>query len=527
MAAPRKPARRDVLDHPKLRFLRDDIIGRKSFIKTPFGRKRRLYFDYVAAGLPSESIERLLARRVLPQMANTHTESNTSGRQITYFVDQAHRTVASALGARFDDVLVFTGAGSTAAINRLILTMGLRVPSQVAEACGCYTKIPQETRPVIFRSMMEHHSNDISWRETIGETRFVGFDKVGRIDWRDLDRQLRLPEVQARPFRIGTFSAASNVTGILNHVDPLAQVMHDHGGYAFFDYAAAAPYVPILLHPRGGEGKRKDAVFISTHKFVGGPQTPGILAANRALFTSDVPVEPGGGTVLYTSPWDHRYIEDITAREGGGTPPIVQIIRAGLVFQLKHYIGADLLQAAEREIVQRARERILANPRLTLLGHHGVKRLGVFSVIFNTGLHHNLAVRLLNDRFGIQVRAGCMCAGTYGHELLHIGQDQSQEIRDALDRGEYWVKPGWVRISVSPVTSREDLEYLLDAVDRISEDWEEYVHLYRQDAHGEFHWAERGFEERFEPLELNLPDQETILRESRSHQPPAGRRTRR
>jgi len=335
---------------------------------------------------------------------------------------------------------------------------------------------------------------------------------VGRIDWRDLERQLKLPEVKSRPFLIGTFSAASNVTGILNHVDPLAQAMHDYGGYAFFDYAAAAPYMPILLHPRGGEGKRKDAVFISTHKFIGGPQTPGILAANQALFTSDVPVEPGGGTVLYTSPWDHQYFEDIAAREVGGTPAIVQIIRAGLVFQLKRYIGNDLLDAAEKELVKRARERFLANPRLTLLGHHGVKRLGVFSVTFK-GLHHNLAVRLLNDRFGIQVRAGCMCAGTYGHELLHIGQDQSQEIRDALDRGEGWVKPGWVRISLSPATSREDLEYLLDAVDQVSEDWEDYLDLYRQDTMGEFHYSGRKFAERFEPLQLDLPSEEAILRE--------------
>ena len=182
MAAQRKSVRRDVLDHPKLRFLRDNIIGRKSYIKTPFGRRKRLYFDYVAAGLACNTIEKLIAKRVLPHMANTHTESNTSGRQMTYLVDQAYRTVTSALGARFDDVVIFTGAGSTSAINRLILAMGLRVPSQVSAACGCDSNIPKDARPIIFRSMMEHHSNDISWRETIGETRFVGFDKVGRID---------------------------------------------------------------------------------------------------------------------------------------------------------------------------------------------------------------------------------------------------------------------------------------------------------------------------------------------------------
>lgn len=498
-----------ILNHPRLRYLREHIVGRDSTIATPFGDKRRVYFDYIASGLAFEPIEEVLCRQVLPHMANTHTESNSSGRRMTSYLEEAYRTVCESVGATGEDVVVFSGAGSTSAINRLVLAMGLRVPDQIAKVCGCAEKIPAECRPVIFRSRMEHHSNDLAWRETIGETRFVGFDRLGRIDWRDLERQLEAPEMASRPFRIGTFSAASNVTGILNDVDALAESMHAHGGHAFFDYAAAAPYVRVDLHPEGGEGRRKDAVFISTHKFIGGPQTPGILAANRGLFTSEVPVEPGGGTVLYTSPWGHRYLSDVREREGGGTPPIVQIIRAGLVFQLKRYLGEGLLEAAERELTNLAMSRILENPRLTLLGDPRARRLGVFSVVFSRSeLHHNLAVRLLNDRFGIQVRAGCMCAGTYGHDLLGIGRERSEQIRSALDRGELWTKPGWVRISLSLATSLEDLEYLLDAVDQISSDWRDYAERYVEDERGEFHWAGTDFVETFDPLVLPVPQDE-------------------
>jgi selenocysteine lyase/cysteine desulfurase len=495
-----------ILDHPKLRYLRENLASSDSEIDTPFGRKKRAYFDYIASGLPFSPIEDLLRARVLPHMANTHTESNTSGRQMTFFVDRAYESVTRAIGATAEDVLVFTGAGSTAAINRLVLALGIRVPEQISRACGCEAKLPAECRPIIFRSMMEHHSNDLAWRETVGETRFVGFDKAGRIDWRDLERQLAQPEVAARAQKIGTFSAASNVTGILNDVDALAGAMHAAGGWAFFDYAAAAPYVKIDMHPDGDPSLRKDAIFISTHKFIGGPQTPGILAASRDLFTSSVPVEPGGGTVLYTSPWDHRYLGDVRTREAGGTPPIVQIIRAGLVFDLKRYLGEELLGAAERELAARAKARFLANPAITLLGDHDVERLSVFSIVLHDGrLHHNLAVRLLNDLYGIQVRAGCMCAGTYGHELLRIGREHSEEIRCALDRGELWTKPGWVRISLSPATSSEELDYLLDAVDEVAATWERHLDAYRQDELGEFTYAGGGFEERFEPLALPVP----------------------
>lgn len=496
---------RSALDHPSIRYLRENVIGRDSCIDTPFGRKRRIYLDYIASGLPFGPVEELITSQVLPWMANTHSEGNASSHRMTSFLEDARRTVAESLGVRDDDAVIFTGSGSTGAINHLIMAMGLRVPDQIAKACGCRSKVPPEFRPMVFRSRMEHHSNDIAWRETLGDTRFVGFDRQGRIDWRDLERQLALPEVRERRLLIGTFSAASNVTGIVNDVDALAETMHAGGGLVFFDYAAAAPYLHVDLHPPGGEGRRKDAVFISTHKFIGGPQTPGILAARRSLFSSEVPVVSGGGTVLYTSPWDHRYLPELESREEGGTPPIVQIIRAGLVFRLKQEVGADLLERAEQELVDRAMRRFAANPAIGLLGSTRARRLGVFSFVLDGGrLHHKLAVRLLNDLHGIQARSGCMCAGTYGHHLLGIGKEASKSIRSALDHGGIWSKPGWTRISVSPLTDPEDLDLALDAIDSISTGYCDYEGLYERDESGEYVWAGGGFLEEPPRLELSI-----------------------
>jgi selenocysteine lyase/cysteine desulfurase len=503
---PTDGAMTSVLQDPRLRYLRQNVSCRNAFIATPFGRKQLRYFDYTAAGPAFEPIEEAIRTEVLPFMANTHTEGNSTGHRMTWLVHQARHRIAECLGATDSDVVLFTGNGSTGAINHLIQAMGLRVPDQVAEFCGCRSKLPLELKPVVFRSRMEHHSNDISWRETLSETRFVGFDSNGMVDWRDLQRQLRDTEVLDRPVRIGTFSAASNVTGIINNVEALAQTMHEAGGWAFFDYAAAAPYLPVDLHPGGDESKRKDAVFLSTHKFIGGPQTPGILAANRALFTNRVPVAPGGGTVLYTSPWDHRYFGPLELREEGGTPPIVQIIRAGLVFQLRCMIGPELIRSAEHEIVGRARKRLVACPDITVLGNTEVERLGMFSVIFCGGaLHYKLAVRLLSDLFGIQVRSGCMCAGTYGHDLLGISEDHSKTIRSALDSGDAWAKPGWVRISLSPATSLEDLDFMLDSVEELAAGWKRYEHLYRKDDNGEFVWCGSDYVEQFDEPRLSIP----------------------
>ena len=455
----------DLEERTFLERLRSRVLGASARIPTPAGEKPLRYFDFIASGRFHADVEEELAERVLPFMANTHTESNHTGRLMTRYYENAFAKVGAYVGAAKEDVLIPVGSGSTGAINRLIYVLGLRIPDQLEERHHLRRHVPDDARPVIFRSMMEHHSNDIAWRETIGDSVYVDFDEAGRISVEDLDAKLE--KWKHRPWKIGTFSAASNVTGILNDVHALARVLHRHGALAFFDYAAAGPYVDVDMHPAGDPDASLDAVFFSVHKFLGGPRTPGLLVADRRLFTNRVPAEPGGGTVLYTSPWDHRYLSAIEFRETGGTPPIVQSIQAGLAFDLKAAVGVPRIERIERDYLARALREWRGRDDLFILGNLETKRLGVLSVIFRD-LHHNLAATLLNDLFGIQVRAGCMCAGPYGHLLLHIDEDHSAAIRHRLDEGHIGEKPGWVRISLAPTVSEEEFQSLLEAVDYVA-----------------------------------------------------------
>lgn len=474
-SAPTPEAERAFLDH-----VREGVIGRDAPLRTPEGERPLRYFDYIASGRFHRAVENELNARVLPYMSNTHTETSWTGRYMTRLYERAFRRIAAYVHAGPDDVVLPVGSGSTGAVNRLIQIMGLRIPSQLEDRFGLSRNIPSEERPLVFRSHMEHHSNDITWRETIGDTVYVDFDAQGRISADHLDRQLALHA--DRRVKIGTFSAASNVTGIRNDCHALARVLHRHGALAFFDYAASGPYVPIDLHPArkdGGDdaGAALDAVFLSMHKFLGGPRAPGLLIAARRLFSNRVPAEPGGGTVLYTSPTEHVYVADTSHRETGGTPPIVGSIQAGLCFDLKHAIGTERIERVEQEYLRRALAEWTREPGLEILGDLGTDRLGVVSLIFR-GLHHNLAVALLSDLFGIQVRGGCMCAGPYGHELLHIDQTVSLSIKRELERGHCGIKPGWVRVSLSPVTTEDEFQALLEGVAFVARRGREFVDRY-------------------------------------------------
>jgi selenocysteine lyase/cysteine desulfurase len=476
----------DIEEQQFLERIRSGVVGCKQTIETPLGRKPLRYFDFIASGRFHREVEDELGERVLPFMANTHTETNYTGRLMTGYYEKSFKRIAGYINASPDDVLIPVGNGSTGAINRLIHVLGLRIPDQLEEVQNCKRCIPESKRPVIFRSMMEHHSNDIAWRETIGDTVYVEFDEDGRISVDDLAEKLH--QHKDRPWKIGTFSAASNVTGILNDCHALAKVLHQHGAWAFFDYAAAGPYVDIDMHPAGDPDSYFDAIFFSVHKFLGGPRCPGLLVANKKLFTNRVPAEPGGGTVLYTSPWDHRYLSSIEHRETGGTPPIVQSIQAGLAFDLKAALGEKRIERVEQNYLQRALKEWLPNPGLFILGNTQTRRLGVLSVIFRD-LHHNLAAALFNDLFGIQVRGGCMCAGPYGHLLLNIDETHSAQIRHRLDEGHIGEKPGWVRISLAPTVSEEEFQTLLEAVDHLVKRGHSYMDRYDLcDETGEWDW---------------------------------------
>ncbi len=469
--------------------LQKGVIGSDARLSTPEGDKPLLYFDYVASGRFHRSVEDALNSRVLPYMANTHTETSSTGRMMTHWYERAFKRIAGYVNASSDDVVLAIGSGSTGAVNRLIQAMGLRIPSTLEDRFEMSRLIPDEERPVVFRSHMEHHSNDITWRETIAETVYVPFDATGRVSPEALEELLQ--KYAHAPLKIGTFSAASNVTGIRNDCHGLARVLHKHGALAFFDFAAAGPYIDMDMHPVGPDGKpdeaaRLDAVFLSVHKFLGGPRSPGLLIGSKKLFSNRVPVEPGGGTVLYTSPDEHVYLTDTSHRETGGTPAIVGVIQAGLAFDLKAAIGHQRTFDIEHGYLARALAEWTKEPGIEILGDLNVERLGIVSMIFH-GLHHNFVVALLNDYFGVQVRGGCMCAGPYGHELLGIDEDVSLRIRKLLEQGHCGVKPGWVRVGFSPVTREDEFQALMEGVRFVAREGKKYMDRYDMtDASGEW-----------------------------------------
>jgi selenocysteine lyase/cysteine desulfurase len=469
------------------------VIGHDAVIPTPEGPRPLRYFDTTASGRFHRAVEHVLNERVLPVMANTHTETSWTGRTMTRWYERSFRRIAGYVGADENDVVLPVGSGSTGAVNRLIHILGLRIPSALEDRYGLSRHVPARERPVIFRSHMEHHSNDITWRETIGESAYVEFDAHGRVSPADLDAQLE--RHRDRPNKIGTFSAASNVTGIRNDVHELARVLHRHGALAFFDFAAAGPHVEIRMHPAGPDGRPDpeaalDAVFLSVHKFLGGPRTPGLLIASGRLFSNRVPSEPGGGTVLYTSPSEHVYLKDVSHRETGGTPPIVGSIQAGLCFDLKHSIGVERIARVERGYLRRALAEWARHPDLEVLGDLEADRLGVVSLIVRR-LHHNFVVALLNDFFGIQARGGCMCAGPYGHELLHIDPAVSLRLKDLVEQGHCGMKPGWVRVAFSPVTREDEFQALLEGVNFVARRGREFLDRYEMvDETGE--WRRRA-----------------------------------
>jgi selenocysteine lyase/cysteine desulfurase len=451
---------------------RNSIVGIDAGISTPFGEQKLVYADWVASGRLYRPIESIIQDRFAPLLGNTHSESSTTGAFMTRSYHEAQRIIKKHVNASEQDYLINAGSGMTGVVNKLIRLLGLRIPEQLKEM----THVPDELRPVVFITHIEHHSNQTSWLETLCDTVILEPEPDGTVGTTDLIRKLE--EYKNRPLKIGSFSACSNVSGIKTPYYELAKVMHRHGGYCFVDFACSAPYVDINMHPADPE-EHLDAIFFSTHKFLGGPGSPGILIFNSNLYHNSVPDEPGGGTVDWTNPWGkHKFINNIEAREDGGTPPFLQTIKAALAIKLKEQMQPKFIQEREAQLLKILFAELDTIPHVHILASNLRDRLGVVSFYLDN-MHYNLAVKLLNDRFGIQTRGGCSCAGTYGHYLLHVDPNRSQAITDKINNGDLSDKPGWVRVSIHPTMTEDEMHFIGNALRQIVANTDEWSKDYQ------------------------------------------------
>ncbi len=439
---------------------RDNIIGIDQTFDSPYGTKKIIYGDWIASGRLYRPIEEALMDQFGPYVGNTHTDASETGVLMMKAYHYAQHIIKEHVHAGPNDVIINAGSGMTTVINKLQRILGFR---SMAKFCKqeCF-KI--DDRPVVFITHMEHHSNHTSWLETIADVVQLIPNKDLQVDLDQLKTELA--KYKDRKMKIGSFTACSNVTGITTPIHEMARIMHENGGLCFADYAASAPYTKIDMHPKDTL-EALDAIFFSPHKFLGGPGSSGVMVFNSAIYTCAVPDNPGGGTVDWTNPWgEFKYVDDIEAREDGGTPGFLQTIKAALSIKLKDQMGIEQMRKREEELVKIVFEEMPKIPEVHILADNIRDRLGIISY-YHENIHFNLVVKLLNDQFGIQVRGGCACAGTYGHFLLDVSHDQSKHITELINFGDLSQKPGWIRLSLHPTMTNEELFFILEAIRQV------------------------------------------------------------
>jgi selenocysteine lyase/cysteine desulfurase len=439
---------------------RKNIVGINQTFQSPYGEKQIIYADWIASGRLYRPIEDKLVDAFGPFIGNTHTETSETGTLMTKAYHLAQRKIKEHVNAGPHDVIITAGSGMTTVINKFQRILGFRAMHKM-DKLDC---LPQEERPVVFITHMEHHSNHTSWLETIADVVQLKPNKNLLVDLDELRKEL--DNYKDRKMKIGSFTACSNVTGISTPYHEMARIMHQNGGLCFVDFAASAPYVDINMHPEDPM-QALDAIFFSPHKFLGGPGTSGVLVFNSAIYKNSVPDNPGGGTVDWTNPWgEFKYVDDIEVREDGGTPGFLQAIKTALCIDLKNKMAVHNIHQREKELVKIAFDQMLQIPGLHILADNVTDRLGIISFYLDD-VHFNLAGKLLNDKFGIQVRGGCACAGTYGHFLLDVSYDKSKQITDLINHGDLSKKPGWIRLSLHPTMTDEELFFTIDAIRQV------------------------------------------------------------
>ena len=461
-----------------VRRVRENVVGRRLLLSTPYGKKEMVYADYTASGRCLHFIENFIQKIVAPTYGNTHTDASLTGSQTSRLREEARNMIREALKAPKEKYAVlFTGTGSTGAIIKLVSVLGLRLPEFVVKKWN--VRIPKKERPVVFISHFEHHSNELIWRESICQCVVIDEGEDGTPDLACLERQLKKHANKGVPL-IGSFSAGSNVTGIRSPVHRITQLLHKFKAYAFFDFAGTGAYVDINM------SYGMDAIFMSPHKLVGGPGSAGLLIAKKNLFVNAFGVEtktpsaPGGGTVTFVTRTDHSFTENIESREDAGTPAILQAIKAGLVFKVKQLVGSESIEELEKGHIYAALEAWKSDPKISLLGsdksayYDLSKRVSIFSFnivskLPNIVLHHNFVAALLNDIYGIQARGGCSCAGPYGSDVLGIPPKVATSLKKWVDQGLEVMKPGWCRVNFNYFIDSTERGFIIEAVQQIAE----------------------------------------------------------